>query len=58
VGAPGGISGNFQSRVRTISLQTAVLPVAVPSGPSRRRTRRGRRKEKKKKKKKNRWRVW
>jgi hypothetical protein len=32
VGAPGGTSGNFQSRARTISLQAAVLP-----GPSRRR---------------------
>jgi hypothetical protein len=33
VGAPGGASGNFLSRVSTVSLQAAVHPEAIPAGP-------------------------
>jgi hypothetical protein len=32
VGTPGGTSGNFQCRVRTISLQAAVRTVALATG--------------------------
>jgi hypothetical protein len=46
VRAPGGTSGNFQSRARTISLQAAVLPEALATGAQYKK------KKKKKKKKK------
>jgi hypothetical protein len=36
-GAPGGTSGNFQSRARTINLQAAVLLGAIVTGAQKKK---------------------